>query len=117
MRNQLIAAALTSLSLGSAAICCAEEPASDPTLAHDQAKAVGAAVKQDAKAMADAAKHGAKQVAATAQAVAHEVALATKEGAQQVAATAQHGAEKAKAAVNGNKTPAPAKPAQNTTNP
>jgi hypothetical protein len=110
MRNHLLAALLAGVGLGPATACLAEEPASDPTLAHDQAVAVAAAVKQDAKAVADAAKDGAKQVATTAQAVAHEVAVATKEGAQQVAATAQRGAERAKAAVNG-------KPAEKTSSP
>jgi hypothetical protein len=85
----------------------ADDPPADPTLAHDQAKAVSEAVKRDAKVVAEAAKTGAKQVAAAAK----EVAAASKEGAQQVAATAKKGAQRAKAAVNGEKpAPAPEKP-------
>jgi hypothetical protein len=109
MRKHLLATVLTGVSFFGSCGCFADEPESDPTLAHDQTKAVGEAVKQDAKAVADAARDGAKQVASAAQAVAHEVATATREGAQQVAATAQRGAERAKAAVNGEKNP-PSKP-------
>jgi hypothetical protein len=88
------------------------DPPADPTLAHDQAKAVGDTVKHDAKAVADAAKEGAKKVAAAAKGVAHEVAAASKEGAQEVAATAKRGAKKVKTAVNGDKAPtAPPAPA------
>lgn len=87
----------------------AEDPPADPTLAHDQAKAVSEAVKRDAKVIADAAKTGAKQVAAAAK----EVGAATKEGAQEIAATAKKGTQKARAAVNGEKAPSPpAKPAE-----
>jgi hypothetical protein len=82
------------------------DPKSDPTLAHDQAKAVAETVKHDAKVVAKAAKDGAKQAAATAKKVAHEVAVASKEGAQEVAATAKRGAERAKAAVKGDRAPA-----------
>jgi hypothetical protein len=66
-----------------------------------------AAIKNDAKVVADKAKDGAKQVASAAKSVAHEVAAASKQGAQQVAATAKQGAEKAKAAVTGEKAIAP----------
>jgi len=82
-------------------------PPSDPTLAHDQAKAVSDTVKRNAKTVADAARDKAKQVAQTAKAVAHEVAAAAQEGAHQVAATAKKGAEKAKEAANGEKTSTP----------
>jgi hypothetical protein len=89
----------------------ADDPPADPTLAHDQAKAVSDGVKRNAKVVADAAKAGAKQVAAAAKQVAHEVAVTSKEGAQEIAATAKRGAAKTKAAVNGEKTPSqPAKP-------
>ena len=102
-------AAVLSLSLGavSASAQGSDDPPTDPTLAHDQAKAISDAVKRDAKTVADAARIKAKQVAQSAKAVAHEVASATQEGAQQVAATAKKGAEKAKAAANGEKTPNP----------
>jgi hypothetical protein len=106
--KQIIAAAL-SLSLGafSAAAWATDDEPSDPTLVHDQAKAVSDSVKRNAKAVADAAKDKARQVAQSAKAVAHEVAAATQEGAQQVAATAKKGAEKAKAAADGDKTSTP----------
>jgi hypothetical protein len=88
------------------------DPPADPTLAHDQAKAMSDTIKHHAKVVADAAKEGAKQVAVAAKGVAHEVAVAGKQGAQEVAATAKRGAKKAKAAVNGDKTPpAPTAPA------
>jgi hypothetical protein len=84
------------LSVGLIVFSAASASDDDPTLAHDQAKAVS-----------DSVKRGAKAVAERAKAVAHEVAAAGKEGAHQVAATAKKGAEKAKAAANGAKTSTP----------
>ena len=99
--RHLLAAALSmSLSVLSAAAWASDD---DPTLAHDQAKAVA----EGAKDVAGTAKDKAKQVAQSAKAVAHEVAAAGKEGAQQVTATAKKGAEKAKAAANGERTSTP----------
>jgi phage-related tail protein len=75
----------------------------DPTLAGDQARAVGKAVKQNVKVAVDATKEGAQKVADTAKELAQGVAETTKEGAQEVAATAKKGTEKTKAALNGSK--------------
>ena len=106
MKAKVLVAAWLGLALSPVLIArAAEDPPADPTLAHDQAKAVSEAVKRDAKVIADAAKTGAKQVAAAAK----EVAAASQEGAQQVAATAKKGAQRAKAAVQGEKPP-PAPP-------
>jgi hypothetical protein len=102
--KHILAAALSVGLCGlSVAARAADDPPADPTLAHDQAKAVSDSVKRTAKTVADATKDKAKQVAQSAKAVAHEVAAATQEGAQQVAATAKKGAEKAKAAAAGDK--------------
>ena len=112
-RHFPLAAALSLALLPVCTVRAADDPPADPTLAHDQAKAVSDTVKHDAKVVADAAKKGAKQVAVAAKEVAHQVAVTSKEGAQEVAATAKRGAQRAKAAVNGEKTPVPpAKPAQ-----
>jgi len=89
------------------AVHAADDPPADPTLAHDQTRAVSDSVKHDAKAVADAAKDGAKKIAGAAKQVAHEVAVSSKEGAHEVAATAKRGAARAKAAINGEKTPSP----------
>jgi hypothetical protein len=95
-----------------------DPPASDPTLAADQAKAVSKAVKRDVKVVVDATKEGAQQVATVAKDVAQEVATATKEGAEEVAATAKRGTARAKAAVNGEKPVKPApKPADKAADP
>jgi hypothetical protein len=108
MKRTRFYSALAGLALFSAlTVRAADNPPADPTLAGDEARSVGAAVKHDAKIVADAAKDGAQKVAAAAKTVAHEVAAASKEGAQEVAATAKRGAQKAKAAVNGEKTPSP----------
>jgi hypothetical protein len=114
-RHFPLAVALSLVLSSLTAVRAADDPPTDPTLAHDQAKAVSETVKHDAKVVADAAKDGAKQVAVAAKEVAHEVAVTTKEGAQEVAATAKRGAERAKAAVNGEKKPSPpARPADKT---
>jgi hypothetical protein len=92
-----------------------DDPPADPTLAGDQARAAGDAIKQNAKAIADAAKEGAQQVASAAKDVGHEVAAASKEGAQQikqgakeVAKSARRGGQQVKATVTGD---TPVKPA------
>jgi hypothetical protein len=64
---------------------------------------IGAAVKRDAKVVAEAAKDGAHKVAGAAKDVAHTVADASKHGAHQVAGAAKRGADKAKAAVKPGK--------------
>lgn len=107
IERNLLAGICLGLCVLSAAAWGGDDPPSDPTLAHDQAKAVSDSVKHTAKTVAEATKEKAKQVAQSAKAVAHEVAAATREGAQQVAATAKKGAEKAKAAANGEKTATP----------
>jgi hypothetical protein len=98
MKFVFFGVAALSLLLSPAAMLAAEDPATG----------LGAAVKHDAKVVADATKDGAQHVAAAAKHVAHEVAAASKEGAHEVAATAKRGAEKVKAAVHGD---AAAKPA------
>ncbi len=106
MKAKVLIAACLSFALSALLTArAAEDPPADPTLAHDQARAVGEAVKRDAKVIAHAAKTGAKQVAAAAK----EVAAATQEGALQVGATAKKGAQRAKAAVKGEKQPPPEK--------
>jgi hypothetical protein len=103
---------LTFAAAGLQSVRAADDPPAsapaDTTLAGDQARAVKAAVKRDAKVVAEAAKEGAQQVATTAKEVAHEVATASKEGAQQVAASAKRGGTAVKATVTGNKPAAPA---------
>jgi hypothetical protein len=69
-----------SLALFAALTARAGDPPADPTLAGDTTRSVGAAVKHDAKVVADAAKDGAEKVAAVAKVVAHEVATARVNG-------------------------------------
>jgi hypothetical protein len=108
-----------SLLLAASGAWAFDDPPADPTLAGDQARAAGEAIKQGAKQVADAAKEGAQQVATAAKEVGHEVASASKEGAQQVqqgakqvAATAKKGGQQVKATVTGAKPvkPPPPKP-------
>jgi hypothetical protein len=105
MRTRSCVSIAMSLALFAALTARAGDPPADPTLAGDTTRSVGAAVKHDAKVVADAAKDGAEKVAAVAKVVAHEVATASKESAHDVAAAAKRGTEKAKAAVNGEKAP------------
>ena len=115
-RHFSLAAALTLAFSPAWTLHAAEDPSDDPTLVHDQAKAVGDTVKRDSKVVADAAKDGAKQVAVAAKEVAHEVAATAKEGAREVASTAKRGAARAKAAARGDRAPdQPAKPKPDST--
>jgi hypothetical protein len=102
--------ALSLLLAPAASMRAAEDPGAGAPAADSatQTKGLGAAVKHDAKVVADATKDGAQHVAAAAKHMAHEAAAASKEGAHEVAATAKRGAEKVKAAVHGDP---PAKPA------
>lgn len=105
MPNQFILGVSVAITLAFAGSARdADDPASDTTLAHDQAKAMSETVKHDVKVVADAAQDGAKHLTVTAKQVAHEVAVTTKEGAREIAATARRGAQRARAAANGDKT-------------
>jgi hypothetical protein len=114
MKIVYLAVALSLLLSPAARMRAAEDPPAkraDSAPAADsatQTKGLGAAVKHDAKVVADATKDGAHQVAAAAKHVAHEVAAASKQSAHEVAATAKRGAEKVKAAVHGDPAEKPA---------